>query len=60
LKLTGGTQFQEEWSETLGAASWSGNGVAEEILSDNGTVQQVKASVPAGSQGRRFARLRVP
>ncbi len=58
--VTGGTQFQVEWSETLGAASWSGSGVAEEVLSDNGTVQQVKASVPAGSLGHRFVRLRVP
>lgn len=57
--VTDGTQFQVEWSETLGAASWSGSGVAEEILSDNGTVQEVKATFPAGSLGRRFARLRV-
>lgn len=57
--VTDGTQFQVEWSETLGAASWSGSGVAEEILSDNGTVQEVKATLPAGSLGRRFARLRV-
>lgn len=57
--VTGGMQFQVEWSETLLAAGWSGSGVTEEILSDNGTVQQVKATIPAGSLGRRFARLRV-
>jgi hypothetical protein len=34
--------------------------VAEQVLSDNGTVQQVKATLPAGSLGRRFVRLRVP
>jgi hypothetical protein len=55
-----GTQFQVEWSETLGAAGWSGSGVAEQVLSENGTVQQVKATLPAGSLGRRFVRLRVP
>ncbi|MDH4454053.1 MAG: hypothetical protein QE570_12835 [Verrucomicrobiota bacterium] len=58
--VMGGTQFQVEWSETLGAAGWSGSGVAEQVLSDNGTVQQVKATLPAGSLGRRFVRLRVP
>lgn len=58
--VMGGTQFQVEWSETLGAAGWSGSGVAEQVLSENGTVQQVKATLPAGSLGRRFVRLRVP
>ena len=57
--ITGGTQFQVQWSDTLEAASWSGSGVSEQILSDDGTQQQVKAPLPAGSGGRRFVRLRV-
>jgi hypothetical protein len=57
--ITGGTQFQVQWSDTLEAASWSGSGVIEQILSDDGTQQQVKATLPAGSGGRRFVRLRV-
>ena len=48
-----------EWSDTLATGSWSSAGVSEQILSDNGTVQQVKASVPAGSNGRRFVRVKV-
>ena len=31
----------------------------EQILSDNGTVQQVNASIPTGSNNRRFIRLKV-
>ena len=57
--ITGGTQFQVQWSDTLEAASWNGSGVSEQILSDNGTLQQVKATLPAGSGSRRFVRLRV-
>jgi hypothetical protein len=57
--ITGGTQFQVQWSDTLEAASWNGSGVSEQILSDDGTHQQVKATLPAGSAGRRFVRLRV-
>ncbi len=48
-----------EWSDTLAVGSWSSTGVTEQILSDNGTVQQVKASVPAGSNDRRFIHLKV-
>jgi Pectate lyase superfamily protein len=48
-----------EWSDTLAPASWSSAGVAEQILNNNGTVQQVKATLPAGPGGRRFVRLKV-
>lgn len=57
--LTGGIQFQVQWSETLEASSWSGSNVTEQVLSDDGTTQQVKATLPAGSGGRRFVRLQV-
>ena len=53
----GGTTFQVEWSDNL--TTWSGAGVVETLLSDDGTTQQVKATLPAGSGGRRFVRLRV-
>ena len=53
----GGTTFQVEWSDDL--TTWSTAGVAESLLSDDGTHQQVKATLPAGSGGRRFVRLRV-
>jgi hypothetical protein len=51
--------FIVEWSETLLAGSWSAAGVSEHILSTTSTLEQVKASLPAGSLGRRFVRLRV-
>ena len=52
-----GTTYQVEWSDDL--TTWSGAGVVETLLSDDGTTQQVKATLPAGSGGRRFVRLRV-
>ncbi|MDH4452523.1 MAG: FG-GAP repeat protein [Verrucomicrobiota bacterium] len=53
----GGTTFQVEWSDDL--TTWFTSGVVEGLLSDDGTLQQVKATLPAGSAGRRFVRLRV-
>lgn len=56
--MSGGVSFTAEWSDTLAANSWSNAGVTEQILSDNGTVQTVKASVAAGT-GTRFLRLKI-
>jgi autotransporter-associated beta strand protein len=56
--LADGVTFTVEWSDTLAPGSWSSVGVTEQILSDNGTMQGVKASVSAGA-ARRFLRLRV-
>jgi hypothetical protein len=53
----GGTTFQVEWSDDL--TTWFTTGVVETLISDDGTHQQVKATLPAGSGGRRFVRLRV-
>ena len=52
--------FIVEWSDTLGN-DWSTTGVsAPTILSDNGTTQQIKVTVPAGSGvARRFVHLKV-
>lgn len=57
--LNSGTTFFVEWNDSLNPAQWSSTGVSEVILSDDGIKQQVKASVPAGSTGRRFMRLKV-
>ncbi|MBL9146725.1 MAG: choice-of-anchor D domain-containing protein [Verrucomicrobiaceae bacterium] len=57
--LNAGAVFTVEWSDTLPGTGWSNAGVTEQILSDNGTMQQVRASVPVGSQGRRFVHLKV-
>ncbi len=57
--IAAGTIFTVEWNDTLSPLGWSSAGVVETILSDNGTTQQVKATLPAGSSGKRFVRLRV-
>ncbi|MFZ2279716.1 MAG: hypothetical protein WAW39_18100, partial [Prosthecobacter sp.] len=56
--LNAGAVFTVEWSDTL-ANDWQSTGVSEAILSDNGSVQQVKATLPAGSAGHRFMHLKV-
>lgn len=57
--VTGGAVFSVEWNDALGTSGWVSTGVSETILSNNGTLQQVKATLPAGSAGRRFVRLKV-
>ena len=58
--MNAGAVFTVEWSDTLpGPNPWSTAGVTQQILSDNGTVQQVKATIPTGSAGQRFVRLKV-
>lgn len=53
--------FLVEWSDTLAANSWSTVGVsAPTILSDNGTTQQIKVTVPSGTGvAKRFVHLRI-
>ncbi len=47
-----------EWSDNF--TNWSVVGVISSVLSNNGTTQQIKASIPAGSTvDQRFGRLRV-
>ena len=58
--LTAGVIFTVEWSDTLATNSWSAAGVTQTILTDNGTLQTVKATIPTGSAiSARFARLKV-
>jgi hypothetical protein len=57
--IAAGAVFSVEWNDTLSPLGWSSAGVVETILSNNGTTQQVKATLPAGSSGKRFVRLRV-
>jgi alpha-tubulin suppressor-like RCC1 family protein len=54
-----GVTYQIEWSDTLEAGSWSTETVAQQITSTEGALESVKASVPAGTGGKRFLRLRV-
>ncbi len=50
--------FAVEWSDTL-TGPWNTSGVTSTIMSDNGTTQQIKATLSAGTNGGRFVRLRV-
>jgi hypothetical protein len=54
-----GTEYFVEWSDSLPGTSWSTVGVVEEVQSDNGTLQQIKATLPAGTGNKRFVRLRI-
>ena len=57
--VNAGATFTVEWSDTLLAASWSNGDVTEQVLSDDGTVQVVKATLPGGDSEGRFVRLRI-
>lgn len=57
--VNSGTTFIVEWNDSLNPAQWSSAGVTETVLSDNGLIQQVKATMPAGATGRRFVHLKV-
>ncbi|MCX6873709.1 MAG: choice-of-anchor D domain-containing protein, partial [Verrucomicrobia bacterium] len=56
--LDEGLSFAVEWSIDLKSDSWSTLGVSETILSDDGTTQDVEATVAIAGQ-RMFLRLRV-
>jgi alpha-L-fucosidase 2 len=48
-----------EWSDTLLAGSWNSDGITESVIGDDGITQQMKATVDAGGNGRRFVHLKV-
>ena len=50
--------YDVQWTDDL-LATWENSGVTEMMLSDNGSVQQVKALVPKGTTDGRFVRLKV-
>lgn len=54
-----GRTFQVPWSQTLNGTDWNYADTTQTVLTDNGTFQTVKATVPKGSSGRRFVRLEV-
>jgi hypothetical protein len=54
-----GVTYQIEWSETLEAGSWSTETVTQQITSTQGALETVKASIPKGTSGKRFLRLKV-
>lgn len=54
-----GITYQVEWSESLAVGSWSTATVTQQITSNQGALETVNASMPAGSGGKRFLRLKV-
>jgi hypothetical protein len=54
-----GDVFTVEWNDSLSSTGWSSEGVTQQVQSDDGNVQAVKAVMPAGTSGHRFIRLRV-
>lgn len=54
-----GRTFQVPWTQTLNGTDWNYADTTQTVLTDNGTFQTVKATVPKGSSGRRFVRLEV-
>ena len=51
--------FETVWTDDLLSGLWTHGGVTEAIISDDGSVQIVKALVPLGSADNRFVRLRI-
>jgi hypothetical protein len=51
--------YTVEWSDTLAPGSWSTIGVAQQVLSDDGTKRTVQAFVESNAAARRFLRLKV-
>ena len=51
--------FQVEWADSPGSAIWSGSGITQEVVSDDGTWRTIRSILPKGTTGRRFVRLKV-
>ena len=51
--------FQVEWSDTFAPGDWHSDDVTEMIVSDDGSIQQVQAAIPVGSEEHRFVRLKI-
>lgn len=57
--VSAGVIYQVPWTEDLSLPNWNPNDTVQQILSDNGTIQTVKATIPTGTSGHRFVRLQV-
>ncbi len=51
--------FEVVWSDNLMSNSWSSADITETVLSTNGTVEEVEASLPMGDSPKRYFRLRM-
>ncbi len=46
-----------EWADNLGGP-WSGAGVTQQIIADDGTMRVIRATLARGAAGQRFVRLK--
>ncbi len=49
--------YTPQWSSDL--VDWFPTGITQETLSDNGTVREIRASIPSTPSGAKFLRVRV-
>jgi hypothetical protein len=54
-----GLIFTVQHNATLDLAGWSSTGITESILSDDGTIQVIEATIPAPTGTACFTRLHV-
>jgi FG-GAP repeat len=54
-----GFVFVVEWSKSLEAETWSSAGVDEIVVDDDGTLQEILATIPLADVRSSFVRLRV-
>ncbi|WP_372798298.1 S8 family serine peptidase [Pontiella sp.] len=59
LNSTNEYDFEMIWSDNLLSNNWSTVGVIENILSSDGSVEQVESSMSTGSATNRYFRLRI-
>lgn len=57
--MNDGVSFIPEWSDTLLPGSWNTSGITQQILSDDGTIQSMRASIERGNETKRFWHLKV-
>ncbi len=57
--MADGIIFNVQWSEMLARDSWSSADTTEQVLTDDGTLQTIKATVAVGPNTKRFMRLEI-
>lgn len=57
--VASGIVYAVEWSETLTPGQWSAAGVSQQILSDDGLLRVVRATIQPGAARALFLRLRI-
>ncbi|MBL9131306.1 MAG: hypothetical protein JNG86_08915 [Verrucomicrobiaceae bacterium] len=57
--VNAGAVFAVQWSDGMASNDWHATGVTQTMTGGDATTQQMTATVPAGTGGRRFVRLHV-